>query len=212
MKMKRANLITLLAVFGFFGIITVKADTTQMSQISHLLTQVESKIPESYRFPEAVMEGGNWKKAPEFTQLKSAVQANWRTLLGNLKSVAPSETDQVILFAAFQSMPSESYLQFLDKAASLAQTNVINKRLFKWALFPADKNVRGVLDYNYEKPVAKDILQRVKVLYADDPSMVKYCDAALSGEAKKGAEAYFNDNPADARPSPAVGNKAPGEQ
>jgi hypothetical protein len=210
MKIRRATPVIVLAIFGFFGVITVKADATQMSQINYLLMQVESKIPENYRYPEAIVEGGNWKRSAEFAQLQSAVQANWSTLASNLKAVAPSETDQTILFAAFQSIPADKYLQFLDKAVALAQSNVISKRLLKWALLPADKNVRGVLDYNYQKPVVKDILQRVKVLYADDPNMIGFCNDVLSGQSKKDDEAYFNDNPADPRPNPAVENPGQG--
>jgi hypothetical protein len=187
----------------------MKADTTDASQINGLLMRVEKKIPENYRFPGAIIEGKNWRKSSEFVQLKALVQEKWAALLSNLATVAPSETDKTILFVAFQSIPSDNYLEFLDRATVLAQTKVINRQLLKWALFPGDKNVRGVLDYNYEKPVVKNILQGVKALYADDPSMLQYCDAVLSGQAKKGAEGYFNEVPADARPNPAEQRATP---
>jgi hypothetical protein len=111
---------------------------------------------------------------------------------------------KTILFLALQSLQPNDYLKFVSQATGLAENKVIERRLLYWALFPGDKNVRGVLDYNYEKPVVRDILQRVQKLYADDPNMIRYCDAALSGEAKKNAEAYFNDNPAESRPGPAA--------
>jgi hypothetical protein len=203
MKIKRINLLILFAAGLFFGRATIEADTTQNTQINNLLLQVENKIPANYRYPEAIVDSVNWKKTSEFSQLQNAIQGNWPIILQNVQTVAPSDVDKTILFAAFQSMPSDSYLQFLDQATGLAQNNVIDKRLLKWELFPSNKNVRGVLDYNYDKPVVKDILQKVKGLYSNDPNMVQYCNDALAGKTKKNAEAYFNDNPGDARPIPA---------
>jgi hypothetical protein len=63
--------------------------------------------------------------------------------------------------------------------------------------------VREIFAYNYDQPVVKDILRRVKVLYADDSGIGNFCDAVLSGAAKKESEDYFKDNPADRRPAPA---------
>jgi hypothetical protein len=54
--------------------------------------------------------------------------------------------------------------------------------------------------------VVRDILQRVEILYASDPNMVNYCKTVLSGESKRSAEKYFNENPNDPRPGPALQN------
>ncbi len=209
MKLRTANPFVFLMMLVLFRASAIRANTTEASQINGLLMQVEKSIPENYRYPDSIIEGGKWRKSSEFSQLKTLVQESWAELLSDLATVAPSETDKTILFVAFQSLPSGSYLRFLDKATVLAQTNVISRQLLKWALFPGDKNVRGVIDYNYESPVVQSILQKAKVLYADDPSMVQYCDAALSGQAKKSAETYLNDVPADARPGPAEQKATP---
>jgi len=200
MHLKRVKTVILLVIASFLGTIIMKAATAQNSQINSLLKQIENKIPENYRYPEAIVEGKSWQKSSEFAQLQSVIQTTWPTLLNNLQTVAPSEVNKTILFVAMQSLSTDNYLQFLDKAVGLAEAKSVDKHLLKWALFPADKNVRGVLDYNYDKPIARDILQRVKLLYAGDQDMVNYCNATLSGETKRNAERYFNDNPSEPRP------------
>lgn len=175
-----------------------------------LLNQIQAKKSQrpGWDEPSTAIESGasSLRKMPEFVELQHVTSAAWPQIVSNIQSVAPSEVSKAILFVALQSLPADDYLQFVDKAVGLAENRTIKKRLLKWALFPADKNVRGVLDYNYNKPVVKDILQRVEVLYADDPNMVKYCEATLSGESKKEAEAYLNDNPSELRPVPAGGS------
>lgn len=180
---------------------------------SELLEQIntnESQRP-GWDEPSTAIESGRkgLGKLPEFVKLEQMARTTWPQLVSNIQTVAPSRMSKTVLFVALQSLPPDDYLQFLDQAVGLAEGKTIDKQLFKWALFPADKNVRGVLDYNYDKPVVRDILQKVRVLYADDPNMVKYCDTALSGEAKKNAEAYFIDNPDEPRPGPALNKGAP---
>jgi hypothetical protein len=198
--MRNIKMVVVLAAILLGRTDAMKADT---AQVKNLLTQIENKIPENYRYPDAVMEGGNWRKSVEATQLQNLIQTEWPALLTNLQAVAPSDTDKTILFVALQSLPQDNYLQFLNQATGLAQSGAVNKQLLKWALFPSDKNQRGVLDYNYNKPLVKIILQKVKTLYANDPDMVKFCNDVLSGATKQNDETYFTNNPDETRPVPA---------
>jgi hypothetical protein len=203
MKLKQRNFPLILTLVLLGMATATKADTAQDLRIKDLLTRIEDRIPEGYRDAGAIIDNGN-EKSPESLQLQSLVQKNWPTVLENLHTLAPTDLDKAVLFVACQTMSSDSYLRFLNRAAELAQSNVISKQLLKWALFPADKHVRGVLDYNYDKPIVKDILRKVKALYVDDPNMIAFCNNVLSGQSKRDDEAYFNDNPADPRPIPAV--------
>jgi len=190
-------------------ICVARADTSQIAAVNKLLANIESNIPEQYRYPESIIEGKNWQQAPEFNQLKSIISTSWPYLLSNIQVVAPTEINKLILFSSFQSLPADEYLSFLDQAVALAEVKTIDKRLLQWALMPGDKNVRGVLAYNYDKPVSKDILTRVEKLFSNDPNILKFCGAILSGESKKTAEEYFKNNINDPRPKPA--NKAVGQ-
>jgi hypothetical protein len=40
-------------------------------------------------------------------------------------------------------------------------------------------------------PGTKEILRKAKIIFADDPDMVRYCGDVLSGASMKGAEAYY---------------------
>ncbi len=152
--------------------------------------------------PATAIESGRQglRNVPDFVALEQLLNGSWPQIVGNVNTVATSEVSKAILFVACQSLRPDDYLQFLNRAVGLTEQHTIDKRLLKWGLFAADKNVRGVLHYNYDKPAARNILQRVKVLYADDRDMVNYCNATLSGETKRKVEQYFNDNPSEPRP------------
>jgi hypothetical protein len=187
---------------------TMAATSQDMDQTKSLLGQIENKMKQrglGWAEPSVVVESGlnGMAKMPEFVKLEQLAHASWPQMMTNIETVAPSKLSKTILFVSFQSLPIDDYLQFLDQAVGLAENKIIDKQLLNWALLPWDKNVRGVLDYNYEKPVVKDILHRVKSLYPGDPSMTRLCDGVLSGRAKKEDEAYFNEVPADHRPFPA---------
>ena len=197
-----------IAVFWLVGSFNAMGqETNAPSRAKGLLEKVVANASQRPGWDEpsmAVENPNTLKKMPEFVELQQVVGTAWPQITGNIQSVAPTELSKTILLVAMQSVPPDNYLQFLDKAVGLAETKEIDKRLLKWALFPTNKNVRGVLDYNYDKPITQRILKRVKALYAGDPDMIKYCDAALSGEAKKSEDAYYNANPSEPRPGPAV--------
>jgi hypothetical protein len=160
--------------------------------------------------PATAIEAGRQglRRMPDFVALEQLLNGSWPQIVGNINTVATSGVSKAILFVACQSLRPNEYLQFLDQAVGLAEQKAIDKRLLRWGLFPADKNVAGVLDYDYDKPIAKDVLQRVKVLYADDRDMVNYCNATISGETKRKVEQYFKDNPSEPRPDPALDRNA----
>jgi len=203
-------LFTAVSVFLFF----VQAANGDEQQTKTLVSSVVTKLPHGYDTPVAVIEGGSdWlKKFPEFVQLQAQANSTWSQTTSNFQNVAPTDTTKAIVLEAFESsLNTDNYLQFLDQAAGLAQQGQINKTLLMWSLTPSDKNVRGILEYNFDKPIVKDILQKAKVVYANDPNMLKYCDDILSGAAKKGAETYFNDNTADQRPPQAASTPNPSQ-
>jgi len=178
-----------------------------LQKASTLLDQINTKKSQrpGWDEPSTAIESGRTglEKLPEFVELEQITRTAWPQLIANIQTVAPSRMSKTVLFLAFQSLPTDDYLQFLDQAVGLAENKIIDKQLLDWALLPWNKNVRGVLAYNYEKPVVKDILQRVKVLYADDPNMVGLYSGVLSGTAKKEMEEYYNEVPTDSRPVPA---------
>jgi hypothetical protein len=187
---------------------TMAATSQDMDQTKSLLGQIENKMKQrglGWAEPSVVVESGlnGMAKMPEFVKLEQLAHASWPQMMTNIETVAPSKLSKTILFVSFQSLPIDDYLQFLDQAVGLAENKIIDKQLLEWILLPGSKNVRGVLDYNYEKPVVKDILHRVKSLYADSPNMAGLCDAILSGAAKKEMDEYYNEVPADHRPFPA---------
>lgn len=202
--MKRIFVSVLLILFISISTVVSQDSKAAVQTAKTLLDQIVERKNQQpgWDEPATAIESGRQglRNVPDFVALEQLLNGSWPQIVGNVNTVATSEVSKAILFVACQSLRPDDYLQFLNQAVGLAEQQTINKRLLKWGLFAADKNVRGVLDYNYDKPVARDILQRVKVLYADDRDMVNYCNATLSGETKRKVEKYFNDNPSEPRP------------
>jgi hypothetical protein len=198
-------------IIQLHGIIAQEVGSTpQQAQL--LLSKIDSNLKaHGLDNPDGVIEGGSHplQKLQEFTELQSQMNSSWSQAMNVFQNVAPSDTSKaVFLLAAESSLSSENYLQFLNQTVELVQNKIIDKQFLHWAIFPADKNVRGVLVYNYTKPIVKDILQKVKVLYADDPNMLNYCNAVLSGDAKKTSEDYYGQVPSDSKSAPAIENSS----
>jgi hypothetical protein len=198
-----------ICLISFTTLLSQESDMP-IQKAKKLLEQIESKLSQKpgWDEPSVAIESGvrGLSKIPEFVELQQITVTASPQIISNIQSVAPSRMSKTILFVALQALPPEEYLQFLDQAVGLTEKKTVDRQLLKWSLFAADRNVRGVLDYYYDKQVTKDILRRVKALYSDDPNMVKYCDQALSGEGMKASEAYLNDNPSEPRSVPAQRN------
>jgi hypothetical protein len=207
--MKGIFTIILLILFGSVSMVVSQDSNADIQSAKTLLDQIVTRKSEQpgWDEPATVIESGRrgLRNMPDFVALEKLLNGSWSQIVENVNTVATSEVAKAMLFVACQSLRPDDYLQFLNQAVGRAEQQVINKRLLKWGLFGADKNVRGVLDYNYEKPIVRDILQRVKVLYANDRDMVNYCNATLSGETKRKIEQYFNDNPSELRSAVTTG-------
>lgn len=205
--MKRIFVIVLLVLFSNVSTLVSQDANAAIQTAKTLLDQIVAKKTQQpgWDEPATAIEAGRQglRNVPDFVALEQLLNGSWPQIVGNVNTVTTSEVSKAILFVACQSLRPDDYLQFLNQAVGLTEQHTIDKRLLKWGLFAADKNVRGVLDYNYDKPVARAILQRVKVLYADDRDMVNYCNATLSGETKRKVEQYFKDNPSEPR-SPVI--------
>ena len=172
-----------------------------------LLVQIESGLKKyGWDKPGVAVEVGphGLQKIEAFVELQKQAGTAWPQIVANIQNVAPTEERQAIILMAFESsLTPDQYLQFVDQVTGLVGNKVVDKQFLLWALFPTDKNMRQVFAYNYDKPVVKDILSKVKALYPEKPGLSQFCDSVLSGAAKQESEAYLNDNPAETRPKPA---------
>lgn len=190
-----------------FSLAMAQASDPSIQNTRALLGQIATGMKEhSWDKPGMAIEVGSrgLQKIPAFVELQKQVGTTWPQIISNIQSVAPSEGEKVVILMAFESsLSSDNYLQFVDQVVGLVENKTLDKQFLLWALFPSDKNTREVFSYNYDKPVVKDILQRVKTLYADKPNIGKFCDSVLSGGAKNESEDYHKDNPAETKSTPA---------
>jgi len=166
-----------------------------------LLNRIEEKMRQQPGWDEPSMAVENphiLRSMPEFLELQQTLQDSPQ-LVSRIDQVASSDVSKAILFVAMQSLPPQDYLRFLEQATTLAEAGIVNRRLLKWALFPADANVRGIVEYNYTNQAVNSILTRAKVIYSSDPSITEYFDAVLAGKIARESRAYLDSNPREPR-------------
>ncbi|HSI14837.1 MAG TPA: hypothetical protein VK961_22480 [Chthoniobacter sp.] len=183
--------------------LAARQDEPPAGKTADLLKKIEIEISarKGWDYPIFAIENPHvLKKVPEFQELQTEVHESWPAAMSNLDAVAPSPMEKTILFIAMQSSSVDDYLRFLDRACELTTNHVLDRQLLKYALFPGDKNLRGLLDATHDRSITKSILRKAQILYADDQNMARYCSAALSGETERNTRAYFDDNPQESRP------------
>ena len=198
------HLITCLASVALIQIQGLDVNVQKAKDLLEKIAVSTSQRP-GWDEPMTVIEGGRGELSrhiPEFVELEQVANLEWPRILENIQIVAPSRMSETILVISFQSLPADEYLKFLDKAVTLAERKEFDLNLLRWSLFATDKNVRGVLAYNYEDPMVRNIVTRARVLYVDNPVMVKNFDAILSGESQKQSEVYLKDNLTEHRSVP----------
>lgn len=175
--------------------IAVHAASDSSQKLKSLLSQVESAtVQRGWVDSEMAFDNPHiLKKMPGYLDLQNEIVALGPNVMDELESVAPSSMAKAIFMVTLQALPPESYLKVLDKSVELAEKGKLEKPLLYWALFPQQKNVRGILSENYKQPEVIRIVNRSKVLFANDKIRVGFFDAILSGEVKKNDDKLFDD-------------------
>lgn len=185
--MKRTRIILVfLSLLSFFALAAQDAQTAVQNTKTLLNKVVAGTAAKGWDNPATPIEGGTYSlsKFSGFTELQSSIQKDWPEVMDHLDEFAPTDMSKSILFVSFQGLPSDQYIEFLEKATGLVEQGHLKKQFLYWALAPQDKNVRGVLELNSDNPKVKDIAVCVKRLYPDG-KMDAFYNGITSGKSKE---------------------------
>jgi hypothetical protein len=178
-----------------FSEISIAATNT-----AKLLIEIEAAISEKYRDPSSIVEKHNQSllKIESFDSLQSNFRYTWQEDMTSFETVAPTDAAKAIFFKAAQNLSRKDYANFLLVTVDLATTGQISKQQFHWAFRPFTKHLIGLWDESPSETLL-DVAARSKVVYADNPVMLKFCDGILMGvvaaEAKASDERYYGPQP-----------------
>jgi hypothetical protein len=136
--------------------------------------------------PAIIIEGRNGlRKVPEFEQLRQMMLTNWSQIatLAMRSDVSPMRRTFVIVAA--HALPPEQYRHFLDSMVGYAEKGDVTKQELKWVIAPPYTPLFRVWINTWDDPQTRSVVERVKRLFVDEPSMRSYCDRLLTGELKE---------------------------
>jgi len=185
--MKRI-IISLTILYDVFNGALAGEDASIIHEVKQLLAQATDNAEER-RLDVFYFAFDNWDKQPEFAQLNEIVVKNWQGLLKNIREiVASSEMHQVIMFRSFGTLPQKDALQCLDTMADLCIAKDIDEEVFGLNMAFYDEHIKDAFALNNKDPRIIETVQKIKIIYAGDPIMIRHCDSMLPWGVKKKKE------------------------
>lgn len=191
----RLVLTVIIVVLNMASVNVTADDARQVRETEQMLEQVISLRPKYQHVLHFAENYRGWKRSPEFKRLEEFISKNWEAVLRNVEETVSTETQLFILFTAFQSLPQEDYFICLNRLADLCLSGVMRKEVFEWIRVSYEIQTKNAISLNYQNPIVIEIIQKAKIIFADDPYRVLLYDGILSGESKKNIEDSLGDIP-----------------
>ena len=158
------------------------ANETLFSQVKNLLVQIEKSKSEQYQDVYSFATIRDWRQSQEFKQLGDAFSENWEELLKNIKTVASSDTQQLILLEAFDVVSQKDNLLCFNQILDLRLSNDISEEAFEYFFGYGNKVIGNetTLDDKDSNLIAFEMLRKLKLIFADEPELIKSLDTHIS--------------------------------
>ena len=182
-----------LVILAFISSVNAQ-ESTSVPQLKTLLGGVKASL-QKQGLSDPRDHLAELQTTPEFRELEEEVDGGWKTALENLNEVAPSTSDQFILFNALENLPAEDYVKSLYVDADLFAQGKLRKPVFLNNILFTSGTKWGFLAVNYQNPEVAQLLQKVKTLISADAAVIKSIDNILSGQGKTTVEDNIKINP-----------------
>ncbi len=162
------------------------------STVFLLLEKTEMALSKNARNPVSIIErkDDSFKKIESFDLLQSHIVNHWRGDLKVFETIAPNYTRKTIYCKAAQTLSRKEYTEFLLALAELNQEGKLNKQNLNWALRPFTRHLRGYWTEKAPDEMQIRLIERCKVIFADDPILTAFFDNVLSGKVLSDAKEF----------------------
>src|SRR6266511_3365663 len=86
------------------------------------------------------------------------MKTNWRSVLGDLGTIAPTDPKKCRVMRACESLPPEEYLQFLNETRDMYAAKKLSTLVFQKVLW-ASRYKEGFLAMNYQVPAVRSFVE-----------------------------------------------------
>ena len=162
----------------YFTLISFAAIMTTSTNAQHLPAPVADCLSQSQVAENNMLSGPDGCRST----LMAFMRDNWRSVLEDFESIAPSDDKKTVLVRAAEASSSAEYLEFLTKVRDLHVTGKIGFQVLQDALMPS-RYKEGFLPLNYQHPAVRAFVESVKSLVPQGHPLASYPDDILSGKA-----------------------------
>jgi hypothetical protein len=169
---------------SFFCLAYGSAMASDAKETSRLLSKIEQSLPERYRDPAAIVERRveSWMTVDGFSELRSSIQNDWESHIGNIREIAPTQNAQAIYFKAAEVLNKNNYYKLILSAADEAALGNVELTEFRWIVFPIEKHLRDMWTEDPPSAELKAVAARVREVMGADSGVGKFMTQVIAGE------------------------------
>jgi hypothetical protein len=135
-----------------------------MLAVNYDLTEVNSKVTEIEESEVMNVEDSpinGLSQLASYSSLKIICEAKWSNILDDFTQIATNDTRRTIISLGFDQMTAASFVQVIEKAATMFDNNNLSKEDVMKILFPGERLGHFVVD-NYSHARIIIVLNKVK--------------------------------------------------
>ena len=125
--------------------------------------------------------------------IKDYLKINWRSVLDEFETVAPTDFDKRKIVLACESLDDEEYVSFLYKIQNLFSHTRISMNVVETALNPSTTR-QHFIAANSNNPEIRSLMREFRNLIPNNHYLKSYPDEVLSGQAKRRLDELNREN------------------
>jgi len=157
--------------------------------ISAFSLEVPDNVRQYMEAPGAITEDMALAGGPSLPAFQDFVSKNWRGILDNFNSVAPTDNQKCVVVVGCENLSDKEYLAFLQRIGDMYSSGVIDNKVIDTVLGPSEERA-GFLAENAQNRIVLSFLEKVRARTPNGDPEKSFLDDALSGKAKLQADEY----------------------